>query len=169
MRVSNYLKRHRHNPDDFSIKWTKRKNLADRAIEAGDLLTPIRPYLYAAWLAEVKIELEHAGRKAMDGVLKTSRDAQPPNSGETLPEKSDAATPISEKADELENPKLRNIFLKLLLGVAVTKYKFDPNKQGSAVSNIAKTLEELNLRVGDDTIRKYLKQAYIEFGGDLPE
>ncbi|MHB8165291.1 MAG: hypothetical protein ACYDDT_00710 [Sulfuricella sp.] len=54
----------------------------------------------------------------------------------------------------------RDSLLKLVIGMAMKGYSYDPNaKKNSAVADIAADLALLGLPLGDDTIRKYLKQG----------
>ena len=54
----------------------------------------------------------------------------------------------------------RDSLLKLVIGMAMKGYSYDPTaKKNSAVADIAADLALLGLPLGDDTIRKYLKQG----------
>ena len=54
----------------------------------------------------------------------------------------------------------RDSLLKLVIGMAIQGYNYDPTaKKNSAVAEIAADLSLLGLQLGDDTIRKYLKQG----------
>lgn len=54
----------------------------------------------------------------------------------------------------------RETLLKIIIGMAVEGYRYDPNaKRNIAVSEIVKDLEALGVAVSDDTVRKYLKSA----------
>ena len=54
----------------------------------------------------------------------------------------------------------RDSLLKLVIGMAIKGYSYDPTaKKNSAVAEIAADLTLLGLQLGDDTIRKYLKQG----------
>lgn len=54
----------------------------------------------------------------------------------------------------------RDSLLKLVIGMAVKGYSYDPNaKKNSAVTEIATDLEKLGLSLSDDTIRKFLKEG----------
>lgn len=70
---------------------------------------------------------------------------------------------ISESEGVIEKPLTaseRDSLLKLVIGMAMKGYSYDPNaKKNSAVADIAADLALLGLPLGDDTIRKYLKQG----------
>lgn len=54
----------------------------------------------------------------------------------------------------------RNTMLKLVIGMAMRGYGYDPGAARSdAPKSIADDLEALEISVTDDTIRKYLKEA----------
>jgi hypothetical protein len=52
-----------------------------------------------------------------------------------------------------------NSLLKILGGIAKTRYKYKPNGNDSAASNIAKDLQTAGVDVHEDTIRKWLDEA----------
>ncbi|MBW9336230.1 hypothetical protein FEE59_22185 [Herbaspirillum sp. RU 5E] len=59
----------------------------------------------------------------------------------------------------------RETLLKIILGMAIKGYAYDPDIQKSSVSKeIAKDLEELGMPIDDDTVRKHLKRAKDIFG-----
>ena len=54
----------------------------------------------------------------------------------------------------------RNTMLRLIIGMAIAKYKYDPAvTHGSAVTKIHNSLIEHGIKISDDTIRKYLREA----------
>ena len=54
----------------------------------------------------------------------------------------------------------RDSLLKLVIGMAMKGYSYDPTaKKNSAVADITADLALLGLPLGDDTVRKYLKQG----------
>jgi hypothetical protein len=58
----------------------------------------------------------------------------------------------------------RKTMLKILLSLAVNKFRFNPNnKRSSASKNIASTTELCGLSVTDETIRDHLKSAVAEY------
>lgn len=66
------------------------------------------------------------------------------------------------------HPKERASMLKLILGMAMACYNFDPTKKGqSTATAIRNDLNTLGLDMDDDTIRKYL-DASREFRPDTP-
>jgi hypothetical protein len=69
----------------------------------------------------------------------------------------------SGPANEL-NPKERESLLKMVLGMAMAKYGFDPQaKKNSATTEIKNDLIARDLRTDDGTILKFLRQGAEEF------
>jgi hypothetical protein len=62
----------------------------------------------------------------------------------------------------------KQTLLKLLLVMAIKKYNFKPDaEKQAATTNIASDTDQLGLPVSDDTVRKWLAEAKIEFGNIL--
>ncbi|MCH2547806.1 MAG: hypothetical protein MK052_09395 [Alphaproteobacteria bacterium] len=58
------------------------------------------------------------------------------------------------------NPRVEETLLKIVIGMAVKHYNYDPTAQKSEVAKkIESTLDVYGLNVTDETIRKYLKKA----------
>ena len=54
----------------------------------------------------------------------------------------------------------RQTLLRLVIGMAVQGYRFDPlAKRNTAVSEIADDLAAVGIRIDPDTVRRYLKEA----------
>ena len=68
--------------------------------------------------------------------------------------------------------KEKNTLLKILLGIAIKKYSYDPNKSknpstGSNAGSIQADLQEIGFEVDNDTIRNYLSEAAKKFNDKL--
>lgn len=75
-------------------------------------------------------------------------------SAETEPQRAQQAE------DESLDPRERTSLYKILLAIAVEKYRFDPSaSQSAAPGNIAGTTERVGLNVSTKTIRRYLDAA----------
>ncbi len=57
--------------------------------------------------------------------------------------------------------KERNTLLKMIVGMAIRAYKYEPKSKnnGVAIEEIRQDLEEKGIPLSDDTIRNYLKEA----------
>jgi hypothetical protein len=73
--------------------------------------------------------------------------------------------PSKSITDEVELPNsVRNSLLKIIIGMAIDGYKYDPddNKNsltGSKKDSFSDKFNKLGIQITDETIRKYLKEA----------
>jgi hypothetical protein len=66
------------------------------------------------------------------------------------------------QTDDKLNPKERQSLQKMILGMAIEQYGYNPSARGSAVSQIADDLQAHGLSLDHDTIRKQLRVAAEE-------
>lgn len=67
---------------------------------------------------------------------------------------------VPEKQERPPGRRERENLLKLVIGMAIAGYRHDPGApRNTTPKEIADDLAKLGLRLGDDTIRKYLKEA----------
>ena len=67
-----------------------------------------------------------------------------------------------------DEKKVKLTLLKIILGIAVDKYRFDPLKSHNATAkHISSRLGELGLKVTEDTVHKYLSEAADEFDDEI--
>ena len=119
-----------------------RMDTLQRAISAGHISTPLTPKAFIAWAD---------------------------NEGILLPSELNATQrtdPSEETAkDEDINPKTQDTFFKILVGMAIKHYAFDPNwdpKEGDksdVFSKMMHDLDGLNLRVDIKTLRTHMDKA----------
>jgi hypothetical protein len=65
-----------------------------------------------------------------------------------------------ESKDKALSTRERDSLLKIVLGMAIKGYRYDPKKsRNEAISDICGDLEQLGISISDDTIRKYLNEA----------
>lgn len=65
-----------------------------------------------------------------------------------------------KKEDDLLSSKEKDSLLKLVIGMAVVGYKYDPKEaRNAAVKDIANDLVGLEIGLDEDTVRKWLKEA----------
>ena len=63
----------------------------------------------------------------------------------------------------------RQSLYKLIIGMAIKGYKFDPKQsKSSVITDIQNDLEKLGISLSDDTIRKWLKEAASELPASKP-
>lgn len=71
----------------------------------------------------------------------------------------DPDVPQSESTKELKQRERSNL-LRLVIGLAVVAYKYDPKTARSTVpKELSDDLIKLGIQLSDDTVRKYLKEA----------
>jgi len=122
----------------FAVSYRDLRLQLLRAKKDGKLSEPDEPRKFMEWASSV-------GRQLPNGMqLKAS--------GTT-----------AERANHL-NPKERDSLLKMVIGMAVAKYGFDPGaKKNSATTDIRKDLDARGLGIDDGTILKFLKKGAEEF------
>ena len=106
-----------------------------RAQEAGDLRDPILPVEFVRWAARTGI---------------------------VLPQELSGAAAVREKP---ASTRERETLLKILLGMAIGGYSYNPTKGRSGTpQEIANDLEILGIGVSVDTVRKKLDEAFNDIG-----
>ena len=74
--------------------------------------------------------------------------------------KEDLGTTRSVKLSDDPRPRERESMLKLIIGMAVAGYRFDPKlKRSDSVPEIVNDLEKLGVPLDPDTVRKYLREG----------
>ena len=64
------------------------------------------------------------------------------------------------KADAAVATRERESLLKLVIGMAIAGYRYDPKaSRGPVTSEIVNDLEKLGIPLDADTVRKYLREA----------
>jgi len=101
--------------------------------------------------------------KAINHIIDTDRE--PVGAEIQRLKASSLARPKKEDVSETE----RDSVLKILLGMAVSKYDYDPSANrnsatGDKAGSISADLAKLGLDVCSDTIRSYMNEAEKEFG-----
>ncbi|WP_377291524.1 hypothetical protein [Rhizobium sp. SG2393] len=108
--------------------------------------------------AELRTQAERAQQE-----LKTLRDA----AIAFLEENIELHAKLAELSSDTANqkpvpPRERESMLKMILAMAMKKYRFDPTKaKNDATAHIAGAVTEIGLRLDDDTVRKYLNEAKL--------
>jgi hypothetical protein len=173
----------------FARKYERVRDLVLRAQGANQLFDPALPGFFIAWAKRTEIEfcpeLERAvvARGVVVGDWKSSYDElkkKYDEAAESLNEFSrrvradqDLREALRARVAELEaklssTPPLergvlgkeRESLLKLIIGMAVKGYRYDPTSaRSNAVPEIASDLAQLGLPLSDDTVRKWLKEA----------
>lgn len=148
------------------------KKVVIRAIESGELTDPISPIEYVKWskkyivnfpedLAEVVFAIAEetdweAKYLELENQFAEYRKENSKNS-EEVENKSVEENTLPQK---ILSTRERNTLLKLVIGIAIEQYAYDPNKsRNEAASQISSDLVRHKISIDPDTIRKYFKQA----------
>ncbi|MFG1185020.1 hypothetical protein [Xanthobacter aminoxidans] len=150
----------------FAFQFSRRREMVERAAVARDLSFPIRPLDFVQWARAHDIGLPSALHAAPD----PAEDWRAAHAAETEQQNATRAEMERLKA-EIDNTSAtkalsqreRSSCLKLIIGMAVKKYRYDPAAaRGPAPSNIMNDLHELGIDIDVDTVRKWLKEAAEE-------
>jgi hypothetical protein len=136
------LDRLRRPDSPFVREFQERLNTLQRALDAGHIPTPLTSRAFIDWAIHEDFSLPAELRAKQ----RTS------SSEET-------------ETDEDINPKTHDVFYKVLVGMAIKHYRFDPNwnpKDGAksdAFSKMMDDINKLNLRVDVKTLRTHMAKA----------
>ena len=131
---------------------------AQRAYAAGDLPRSGRPDLVLAWAERRELQFP----TELVELVKRRWPAQKQIRGWRKPEPKVLPTelPAIKPSTEHVATRERDSMLKLILGMAMAGYKYDPKaRRGNAVREIVHDLAARGIPLSDDTIRKYLDEA----------
>ena len=159
---------------DFGKQFAKAFRLAQRAREHATFYFPIIPRDFVEWArtiefpfpedlaAEViKASPNHINYRSIYEPLLAEHEAA---LKELEQLKKQALEPPQEKALPT---KERQTALKLIIGMAVEQYGYDPSQsRNDAVGNIVSDLNSLGISLDPDTVRKWLKEAADILPGD---
>lgn len=154
----------------FARRFDNLRRLVVRAKEAGQLSDPVGPDIYVAWASANGVAIPAKLKECVE----TCKDR--PTDWKALYEETrqQLAAVMSEleqlkAADQLLSTKERYTFLKMVLGMAIRGYGYDPRAARSPKpKEIAADLADLGISVDEDTVRPKLQEAFAEFGDLLP-
>ncbi len=137
-------------------QYTKRERLVSRAILSLILQKRIKPEAFLEWADSISLSVPRELRQAI------------PKSLPVQPEEK-LATMAPPNRQELKTSE-RNSLLKLILGMALEQYDYNPIAQRStATTQIQSDLAEHGITMSEDTVRKYLKEATDKFWERQPD
>ncbi len=163
----------------FAGEFAARRVLARRAVSMGQLAESNIPGFFVAWAERMKVEIAPGLKEALTDLgiqiadwktlfehEKTRAEEYRKLAAQLSVEKDMTESAVkaglakptdrSKSASALE----RNSLLKLVIGMAVKGYAYDPiAPRSKTASEIAGDLRLLGLAIDDDTIRKYLKEG----------
>ncbi len=158
----------------FAAKFDQRRMLATRARDANQLADSNVPGFFLAWAirndidvpADLVAAVEARGHQVAD--WKTAYDDAQTTIEALRTELDDLRQELakgrqSEPAERAEKPLItreRDTVLKLIIGIAMGGYGYDPRAKRSPIaSEIADELAGFGLSIDEDTVRKWLKEA----------
>lgn len=109
-----------------------------------------------------EVELRTQAEQAQNE-LETLRDA----AFAILEENTELHAKLAELSSDRANqkpipPRERESMLRMILAMAMRKYRFDPTKlKNSATTSIAGSVAEIGLKLDEDTVRKFLNEAKV--------
>jgi hypothetical protein len=132
---------HRDHP--FTVEYEQRRERAIRAQDIGQLQAHILPVDYINWAKRGGVPFP----SNLEGAVREQ-----------------SKTKNGTEGVETVHPRARNTTSKILLGMAMAGYKYDPAKRSHVSKEIADDLMKLGIPVGDDTVRKTLQEAANDVG-----
>lgn len=154
----------------FAFQYERRRDLMKRAVPFKQLYDPVMPGVLLAWAkrneldvpSELEVAVTSRGTQVAD--WKTLYDKQ-----RAIAEAAEAAlVELQQEIEQLQqspsakglSTKERESLLKLVIGMAVDGYGYDPSTGRSPIpTEIASQLAMRGIPLDPDTVRKYLKEA----------
>lgn len=157
---------HLRNDDPLSMRVRRLRTHIERAVQAGQLPGQpdcLRPVDFVRWASEQSVDLPDALRLGVppDRQEVTVLSNGVVSAGEASNNEGDNDAPLSTRE--------RNTLFRMILGMAIRKYRYRPGERGGAPKSISDDLRDLNLTVSDDTVRKWLDEAVVELDFQLPK
>jgi hypothetical protein len=168
----------------FAVEYQRRRELVVRAVPWKQLFDPVLPTIFLAWakrneidvsaalVAEVAKRDRIADWKSLYDELKAGHEEREKVWRASDAAKDQVAASLQDRIRELEagqadplaekplGAKERESLLKIVIGIAVDSYKYDPKLSRSTVpQEIADDLAKCGIVLDVDTVRKWLKQA----------
>jgi hypothetical protein len=128
------------------------KRLLKRAQKMDELSSPMSPRDFIQWAASNKLTKS----EQLEASLKSGKPLR--NWRTKYFNMKRQRDELTKKLKDSVLPKERQTLLKLLLGMAQAKFNHEKGSH-KTVSAIVAALDRVDLSVGDDSIRKYLREA----------
>ncbi|WP_417514758.1 hypothetical protein [Minwuia sp.] len=148
--------------------------LAIRAYQDGLLTMPIKPTEFIAWAENVGLKFDDSWHEAVSPAASVAEPYSPKDN--TLSGVGDGEAASSQPSDQVHqdneeiNPKVKASLLRLVIGMAVGAYAYDPADTRSDVTReIADDLDRAGVSLKRDTILKWLREGAELLPRDLPD
>ena len=144
----------------FAYEYSNLRELIYRGYGSHRLDEPVEPRKFLKWAGERKIEVDQR--------LLAEFEALEPKPTNNLQAQKDTKPANSKPSVELRETAKRSL-LKLILGMAMKKYRFKPGlERQSTATNIQSDLAEVGIKIDVDTVLNWLKIAAEEIEIDKP-
>jgi hypothetical protein len=165
LRIEPTTANHLKDAHPVSVRIARLQRHIERAMSVGQLPGKperVSPVDFVCWAEKHSIDLP---RSLQFGVPRKcqERSAVPD-------ETADSGNDLGGADRGCEEPiptRARNTLLRMILGMAIKKYRYRPNDRSGAARSISDDLEILGLQVSDDTVRKWLDEAVTELEFNL--
>jgi len=155
------------NDSPFAERYSKLRLIVLRAKSAGHLSDEVLPGDFVSWAEKTGVDLPTGLKKAVRAAVQRIEDRE-----SIISERENLRAVVQNLKTELEaqrsngeslNPSERKSLMKLTLGMAMAKFRYDPTaSRSSAPKNICDALDSRDLTLDQDTVRKWLKAAASE-------
>jgi hypothetical protein len=145
----------------FARNYARRRELAVRALQWKQLSDPVIPGIFITWAKRTQIEFpsELEAAVAANGQVIEDWKSLYDKLCAAIEEAATKQRAIPAEAKPLSTRE-RDSLLKLVIGMAVKGYSFQPRAARSPIApEIAGDLEQLGIALDVDTVRKYLKEG----------
>lgn len=146
----------------LGMRFAKLRRRISRAKDARELTDPVSPKEFIAWADTNGVSIPPWFKQNVDQGQATDPKG--------LYETSHQLSAVTSELEGLKVPdrpvggKERNTFLKLVLGMALRGYGYDPHASRSPkAKEIAEDLAELGIPLDEDTVRTKLREAADEY------
>ena len=132
-----------------------------REEKAGNLSNTVLPGDFVSWAERTGVDLPVGLKKAVRAAVHRIEDRE-----SIIAENASLRAEVQNLKAELEasggslKPRELESLMKLILGMAKAKFNYDPTVSRSpAAGNISKALASRDVRLDQDTVRKWLREA----------
>jgi hypothetical protein len=144
--------------------------IAQRAVTAKQIGLRTTPGMFLAWAKRNRIDVpddleaivKRHGHQVADWKTAYDRQVEKTEAMEARIAELEKTLPAAEPAVKLQSAitRERNTLLKIILGLAMDTYGYQPHSpRGATAGEISDHLEGVGLPISKDTVRKYLSEA----------
>jgi hypothetical protein len=151
------------NDSPFADRYSKLRLIVLCEKTAGNLSDEVLPGDFVSWAEKTGVDLPTGLKKAVRAAVQRIEDRE-----SIIFERENLREEVQNLKAELEaqrstgeslKPSERKSLMKLTLGMAMAKFQYKPGLRGSAPKNICNALILKGLKLDEDTVRKWLKEA----------